>query len=60
MKGIVYDTITKKVKYKFDTPTLPKLQANEAIVLRDDIEDIHASADYNPITNTYMNSPGMI
>ncbi len=57
MKGIVIDKITKKVLYKFDTPTLPTLHGNEQFILRADINNIEVGADYNTDGNTYTNPP---
>jgi hypothetical protein len=55
IKGIVYEIITGKVLYKFDTQTLPTLNIGEGIKQRDDIENIRAGAIYTPETDTYVN-----
>ena len=55
MKGIVYDTESNAVLYKFDTPTPPTLQANQAIKLRNDIDAIMTGAAYIAATDTYVN-----
>lgn len=53
MKGIVHDG--SKVLYKFNTDTLPALNAGEEIKLRDDIDAIQTGAQYVPGTDTYTN-----
>ncbi len=55
MKGIVYNSLTGEVLYKFDTLTLPALGVNEAIKQRPDIDDIEAGAVYVPASDTYTN-----
>lgn len=54
MKGIVYDIGTGKVLYKFDTPTLSALRAEEEIKLREDINNILVGATINS-DGTYTN-----
>lgn len=55
MKGIVYETASGKVLYKFNTPGLPGLKVGEAIKQRDDIDNIQKDAIYNAGNNTYSN-----
>lgn len=55
MKGIVYETATGYVRYKFDTGSLPTLLGDESYALREDINDIEVGATYDPITDTYIN-----
>ncbi len=55
MKGIVFETATGKILYKFDTSTPPQLNAGEDIKQRNDINDIKAGAIYTPATDIYVN-----
>lgn len=55
MKGLVYGTTTGCVRYKFDTSSIPNLQADESYKLRDDINDIDAGAIYDNNKDTYKN-----
>lgn len=54
-RGIVYGLFSKKVIYKFDTMTLPKLNAGEEIKQREDIDSIAVDAIYNDIADSYVN-----